>query len=115
MFATIDIDLLYVNPSKEYALEATYQFPLKPDTLLASLEAELNGRTIVAKVHDKDKARETYDNAVSAGKATVLAERSRNTPNSGEMQIKLGNLQPEATMKLKLRLITQLEIKYGCY
>ena len=115
LFATIDIDLVYVNPSKELALEATYQFPLKPDTALASLEAELNGKTIVAKVHDKEKARETYDNAVSAGKATVLAERSYNTPNSGEMQIKLGNLLPEATMKLKIRLIMQLEIKYGCY
>ena len=50
LFATIDIDLIYVNPSKDSALEATYQFPLKPDTCLASLEAELNGKTIVAKV-----------------------------------------------------------------
>ena len=73
MFATIDIDLVYVNPSKEHALEAIYQFPLKPDTSLASLEAELNGKTIIAKVYDKDKALETYDSAVSAGKATVLA------------------------------------------
>ena len=31
------------------------------------------------------------------------------------MHIKLGNLQPEATMNLKLRLIMQLDIKYGFY
>lgn len=115
MFATIDIDLVYVNPSKDHALEATYQFPLQPKTLLASLEAELNGKTIVAKVQDKEKARETYDDAVSAGKATVLAERNTNSPTSGEMQIKLGNLNPEATMKLKLKLVMELEIKFGSY
>lgn len=115
MFATIDINLVYVNPSEEHALEATYQFPLKPKTCLASLEAELNGNTIVAKVQEKEKARETYDDAVSAGKATVLAERSTNSPQSGEMQIKLGNLNPSSTMKLKLKLIMQLEVKLGSY
>ena len=115
MFATIDINLVYVNPSEEHALEATYQFPLKPKTCLASLEAELNGKTIVAKVQEKEKARETYDDAVSAGKATVLAERSTNSPQSGEMQIKLGNLNPSSTMKLKLKLIMQLEVKLGSY
>ncbi len=50
MFATLDLDLVYVNPSKEHAVEATYQFPLSPTTLLASLEAEMNGKTIIAKV-----------------------------------------------------------------
>ena len=111
LFATIDIDLVCVNPSKEHALEATYQFPLEPDTRLASLEAELDGKTIMAKIYDRDKARETYDNAVSSGKATVLVKPTKNMPNSDEMQIKLGTLQPEATMKLKLRLISQLKIK----
>ena len=83
MFATMDLDLVYKNPSKEDALEATYQFPLSPTTLLASLEAELNGKTIVAKVQDKEEARGKFDDAVASGKAAVLAERSQSTPKSG--------------------------------
>ena len=31
------------------------------------------------------------------------------------MQIKLGNLNPDSTMKLKVRLVMQLEIKFGSY
>ena len=33
--ATIDFELIYVNPSKESPIECTYEFPLEPETLLS--------------------------------------------------------------------------------
>ena len=42
-FATVDLDLVYINPSTDCALEATYEFPLEKTTLLSKLFAELNG------------------------------------------------------------------------
>lgn len=53
-FATCDLDLTYLNPSSDCALEATYEFPLEKNTLLAKLTAELNGKTIEAQVRDKE-------------------------------------------------------------
>ena len=47
-FATVDLDLTYLNPSADCALEATYEFPLEKSTLLAKLVAELDGKTIEA-------------------------------------------------------------------
>jgi len=42
-FATVDLDMVYVNPSTDCALEATFEFPLEKTTLLSKLFAELNG------------------------------------------------------------------------
>ena len=42
-FATVDLELVYINPSTDCALEATYEFPLEKTTLLSKLFAELNG------------------------------------------------------------------------
>ena len=38
-FATCDIEMIYQNPSTDCALEATYQFHLERNTLLADLTA----------------------------------------------------------------------------
>ena len=48
-FATCDLDLVYSNPSSDCALEATYEFHLEKNTLLAKLTAELNGQTVEAR------------------------------------------------------------------
>ena len=110
-FATVDLDLTYLNPSTDCALEATYEFPLEKSTLLAKLVAELDGKTIEAQVREKQEAREKYDDAVARGNAAVLAERS----NKDILMIKLGNLLPEKTLRLQVRLLMQLGIVNGSY
>ena len=91
-FATINLDLTYLNPSQESALEATYEFPLDEKTLLAKLTAELNGMTVEAIVRDKEKAIENYEDAIAGGKTAILAQKNDQKQNA--MTIKLGNLQP---------------------
>ena len=69
----MDLNLAYLNPSKECALEANYEFPLDKTMLMAKLVADINGRTIEAQVRDKAKAQERYEDAVAAGNTAVLA------------------------------------------
>lgn len=45
-FASVDLNLEYLNPSAVRAIEATYEFPLEKHMTLAKLEAEIDGRTI---------------------------------------------------------------------
>ena len=71
----MDIELRYLNPSKEYTLEASYEFPLEKKTLLSKLVACIGGKTIEAIVRNKEEAKERYDDAIAAGNAAVLAER----------------------------------------
>ena len=112
-FATCDLDLVYSNPSPDCALEATYEFHLEKNTLLAKLTAELNGHTVEAQVRDKEKAQERYDDAVAAGNTAVLAQRD--SEKKEVMSIRLGNLLPEQTLRLRLKLIMQVEILQGSY
>lgn len=112
-FATCDLDLVYSNPSSDCALEATYEFHLEKNTLLAKLTAELNGQTVEAQVRDKVKAQERYDDAVAAGDTALLAQRD--SEKKEIMSIRLGNLLPEQTLRLRLKLIYQLEILQGSY
>ena len=92
-FATVDLDLIYLNPSLDTTLEACYEFPLEKTTLLAKLIAEINGTTIEAEVRDKEKAKEKYDDAMASGHAAILAERDSEKKES--MTIRLGNILPE--------------------
>ena len=112
-FATVDLDLTYLNPSADCALEATYEFPLEKGTLLAKLVAKLDDKTIEAQVQEKQQAHEKYDDAVASGKAAVLAERS--SKDKEILMVKLGNLLPEKTLQLQVRLIMQLEVVNGSY
>ena len=112
-FATCNLDLTYRNPSADCALEATYEFHLEKHTLLAELRAELNGKIVEAQVREKEKARERYEDAVAAGDTAVLAERDEDKQEV--MNIKLGNLLPEQTLRLKIKIISQLEIKQSSY
>ena len=47
-FATVDLELIYLNPSTDTTLEACYEFPLEKNTLMAKLIAEIDGKTIEA-------------------------------------------------------------------
>jgi hypothetical protein len=59
---------------EEESIEATLTFPLPVHAVLYSLEACIAGRTLKAVARAKATARETYEDAIEAGKSTVLHE-----------------------------------------
>ena len=99
----MDIELHYLNPSNEYTVEATYEFPLDKKTIFSKLIATIDGRVVEAKVRAKEEAKEKFDDAVAAGNAAVLAERKSDDKES--MTIKLGNLKPLQVAVLNIQLI----------
>ena len=88
--ASLNIELHYTNPSEDNPVEATYEFPLDKLVVVSKLMATIDGKTIEAKVKEKEEAKERYDDAIAAGNAAVLAERQSDKNES--MTIKLGNL-----------------------
>src|SRR4029077_3025533 len=53
---------------------ATMTFPVPVDATLGALSARIDGRTLSAVAHARQKARETYEEAVDQGKAAALHE-----------------------------------------
>ena len=111
--ATLNIELHYTNSSEDNPVEATYEFPLDKSALVSKLMATIGGKTIEAKVREKEEAKERYDDAIAAGNAAVLAERQSDKKES--MTIKLGNLQPQQDAIINLQVITQLKVLNGSY
>jgi len=56
--ATTNVELTYVNPSKENPFECTYTFPIDKTSVLAKFEASIDDRVIETKIKDKERAQE---------------------------------------------------------
>ena len=89
--ASTNVELTYVNPSRDSPLECTYVVPLEKSSLLSKFEAVINDRVVETKVMKKEKAQERYDDAVAGGNAAVFAKKSK---KDDTMTIKLGSLLP---------------------
>jgi len=63
--ATTNVELTYVNPSKENPYECTYTFPLEKSSFLANFEAKIDDRVIETMIKDKIRAAQRYDDAVA--------------------------------------------------
>ena len=112
IMATTNVELTYVNPSKDDPLECTYTFPLDKTSVLAKFEASIDNRIIVTKIKDKESAKEQYDDAVASGNTAVIAERKK---KDEVMTVKLGNLMPGQSATLKSTILSQLEVIGGNY
>jgi hypothetical protein len=60
--------------NEEESIEATLTFPLPVHAVLYNLEACIAGRTLKALARTKATARQTYEDAIEAGKSTILHE-----------------------------------------
>ena len=101
--ATLNLELVYKNPSETDTYECSYEFPLSKETVLAKLIAQIDGKTVEAKVKAKEEAKEIYEDAIAAGNAAVLADRQSDKKES--MTVKLGNLLPQQEATLSITLI----------
>ena len=73
-YATVHFDMTYVNPSTS-PIECTYEFPLEKETLLSNLSVSTDDKTIEAKVTEKGKAQEKYEDYIASGSIGVYSER----------------------------------------
>ena len=54
--ASTNVEISYVNPTKENPLECSYSLPLEKSSFLAKFEATLDGKVIQTKIQDKQRA-----------------------------------------------------------
>ena len=73
--AIVDIELTYINEDTESPIECSYEFLLDPDTVMSQLSAKIGGKEVEAKIKEKERAKEIYEDAMAGGKAAVFAEK----------------------------------------
>ncbi|XP_063061452.1 von Willebrand factor A domain-containing protein 5A-like [Engraulis encrasicolus] len=106
--ATVSSTLLYVN-EEQRPLEAVFVFPLPAECALCHFSAKLGDVEVVAKLQDKQKAREEYDDALSSGKQAFLLQESEQSPDI--FQLNVGSLPPEQSAAITLVYISELAMQ----
>ncbi|XP_062408528.1 von Willebrand factor A domain-containing protein 5A-like isoform X2 [Sardina pilchardus] len=106
--ATVTSTLRYVN-GEERPLEAVFVFPLPGESAVCHLSAKIGDTEVVAKLQDKQKAREKYDDALSSGHQAFLLEESAQSPDV--FQLNVGSLPPGESAAITLVYISELAMQ----
>ena len=73
--AIVDIELTYINEDTESPIECSYEFLLDSDTVMSQLIMKIGDKEVEAKIKEKERAKEIYEDVMAGGKAAVFAEQ----------------------------------------
>ncbi|GHH27484.1 VIT domain-containing protein [Lentzea cavernae] len=98
----------FVN-TYDTALEATYVFPLPDRAAVTGMKMTAGDRTVEADLQERAQARQTYDDAIAAGKRASIVEEER--PDVFTMRV--GNIPAGERVKVELSLVGPLVFEDG--
>ncbi|MGI5499658.1 VIT domain-containing protein [Lentzea sp. CA-135723] len=98
----------FVN-TYDTALEATYVFPLPDRAAVTGMKMTAADRTVVADLQERAQARQTYDDAIAAGKRASIVEEER--PDVFTMRV--GNIPAGERVSVELTLTGPLVFEDG--
>lgn len=108
--ANVTVRQVYVN-SCMHPLEAIYTFPMSTRAAVYGMQMTIGDRRIRAKIEEKKKAREDYEQAKKEGKRASLLEQSR--PNVFTMNV--SNIMVGDTIIVELNYTELLVPEEGVY
>jgi Ca-activated chloride channel family protein len=115
--ATLDGPCLQVSVRQRYRnaervpIEAVYVFPLPEDAAVCGFRAQFGAERVDGRVQARDKAFETYDDAMLDGRMAALLDQER--PNV--FTASLGNLPAGEEAVLELRYVARLRSEGDAY
>ncbi len=92
-------------------INATYMFPASTRAAVYSMRMRIGDQVIVAKIKEREKAKEEFETAKKEGKSASLLEENR--PNVFSM--KLANIMPNDQIEIELRYSELLVPTDGVY
>ncbi|NOY23574.1 MAG: VWA domain-containing protein, partial [Acidobacteria bacterium] len=95
----------------EKPLEATYIFPGSTRAAVYGMKMTIGKRTLVAKIEERQKARQDYEQARNEGRSASLLEQQR--PNVFQMSV--ANIMPGDVIKVELKYTELLVPTDGVY
>jgi Ca-activated chloride channel family protein len=104
VIANVTITQVYKNEGKK-TLEAIYIFPASTRAAVHAMRMTIGERIIEAEIMERQKARETYEQAKREGRTTSLLEQQR--PNVFQMNV--ANILPGDVIKTELKYTELIE------
>jgi len=97
VIADVKVTQVYKNNGKR-PLEAIYVFPASTKAAVYGMKMTIGERIIIAKIREREKARQEYNQAKNEGKSASLLEQHR--PNVFQMNV--ANIMPGDLIKVEL-------------
>lgn len=101
---------VYGNPYEE-PIEAVYTFPLPQSGAVDRMNMWIGDRFIEGKIHERDLAREIYEQAIQSGQTASLLEQER--PNIFTQSV--GNILPGDSIVIEISYVAPVEYDDGEY
>ncbi|MEV6235318.1 VIT domain-containing protein [Lentzea sp. NPDC051838] len=98
----------FVN-THDTALEATYLFPLPDRAAVTGMKMTAGDRVVEAELQERAQARQTYDDAIAAGRQASIVEEER--PDVFTMRV--GNIPAGERVTVELSLVGPLVFEDG--
>ena len=98
VIADVTVRQMYTNEGQEN-LEAVYVFPASTRAAVYYMQMEIGNRILMARIKEKEEAKEIYEAAKDSGKTVTLLEQER--PNVFRMHV--ANILPGDTIMVEMR------------
>jgi hypothetical protein len=90
-----------------HPIEAVYKFPLDEGAAVSGFEIEIDGERLVGRVEERERAFETYDEALTAGHGAYLLDEER----ADIFTASVGNLPPGKEAVLRITTVSELPLE----
>jgi Ca-activated chloride channel family protein len=110
VIADVQVTQVYQNTGKQ-TIEAIYVFPASTRASVYAMKMTIGERTIIARIQEKEKARQEYEQAKQEGKSASLLEQQR--PNVFQMNV--ANILPGDMIRVELSYTELLVPTDGVY
>ncbi len=110
VIADVRITQVYKNEGTS-PIEAIYVFPGSTRAAVYGMKMTIGERTLIAKIEEREKARQDYEDAKQQGKSASLLEQQR--PNVFQMNV--ANIMPGDEIKVELNYTELLIPDEGVY
>ena len=104
----VEVTQRYRN-DESVPLECVYVFPLADGAAVSGFQARIGERIIKGRVEERDRAFESYDDAMAAGHGAFLVDQER--PNIFTASV--GNLEPAQSVEITIRYVALLQAVGG--
>ena len=101
---------VYGNPYDE-VIEAIYTFPLPQSGAVDRMNMWIGDRLVKGEIHERELARQIYDEAIEAGQTASLLEQER--PNIFTQSV--GNILPGDSIVIEISYVAPVEYDSGEY
>lgn len=109
--AKTNITQYYVNYLNE-PIELVLYFPYNSNIQFSKFTLEMNNKTVISKVIEKEKAKEKFNDAIASGNVGAMASQDDKDQN---IKVNIGNIPKNSIVKLTSEFIQFLKIKDMSY